>query len=305
MTMAVFISKTGALRPPSLLTTSTFRPSLRLTQQRQYVLRDLVGLCQYGSAGLLQDLRAGHVGHFHRVVGIFDARTGGSQVGFVSIEVGDGILKAVLYRTQLGAQSVHLIQSPVHVSQHVKARCRSFFSRQSCIAGFCKNDIVTVLSCVGSEKLAIAALQVVGTVVFEDGIARDFCITFVLENKLSISFAGKCADINSIITVIFDGESYVITSTCAADSRFVEVIVLTNIICAVMLDQSSACLVASTVISEIERDCVSTNCDAINCFASCRRDSCQACDIEWATDVKVFVPGNTLRSNAGGHVANI
>ncbi|CFN70200.1 Uncharacterised protein [Bordetella pertussis] len=47
-----------------------------LAQQRQDVLRDLVGLGQDRGASLLQDLVLGHVRHFGRVVRIFDARTG-------------------------------------------------------------------------------------------------------------------------------------------------------------------------------------------------------------------------------------
>src|SRR5690554_6434967 len=81
--------------------TSLFPSSSTLTQHRKHVLRDLVGLCQYGSAGLLQDLREGHVGHFHRVVSVLNARTDGSEVGLVGAQVGDGILKAVLHGTQL------------------------------------------------------------------------------------------------------------------------------------------------------------------------------------------------------------
>src|SRR5690554_1824867 len=150
MTMAVFISKTEALRPPSVFTTSTFRPSLRLTQQRQYVLRDLVGLCQYGSASLLQNLRAGHVGNFYRVVGIFDARAGGSQVGFVGVEVGDGILKTVLHRTQFGAQGIDLAQGCVEVIQRINnSACTWSHDTISSNCGFVVSRYVIAFSICG------------------------------------------------------------------------------------------------------------------------------------------------------------
>lgn len=45
--------------------------SLRLTQQRQYRLRSLVGLRQNRSTGLLENVSAGHVGHFLGVISVF------------------------------------------------------------------------------------------------------------------------------------------------------------------------------------------------------------------------------------------
>jgi hypothetical protein len=43
-----------------------------LLQQRQHALGHLVGLGQHRSTRLLQYLGPGHIGHFHRIVGIFD-----------------------------------------------------------------------------------------------------------------------------------------------------------------------------------------------------------------------------------------
>ena len=63
--------KTGPFGPVMLSTINCLANPL--TQQRKYVLRNLVGLCQYRSTGLLQNLRAGHVGYFGSVVSIFDA----------------------------------------------------------------------------------------------------------------------------------------------------------------------------------------------------------------------------------------
>ncbi|GGW40710.1 hypothetical protein GCM10007157_34240 [Vreelandella hamiltonii] len=97
------------------------RPSLRLTQQRKNVLRNLVGLCQYGSTSLLQNLRAGHIGDFHRVVGIFNTRTSGSEVSLVGVQVGDGVFETVLDSTQLRTLSVNSSQSSIQFSQRAAA----------------------------------------------------------------------------------------------------------------------------------------------------------------------------------------
>lgn len=51
------------------------RAVLRL-QQAQHVLRHLVGLGQHRRAGLLQDLRAGQLGGFLRVIHVADAAAG-------------------------------------------------------------------------------------------------------------------------------------------------------------------------------------------------------------------------------------
>jgi hypothetical protein len=50
-----------------------------LTQQGEHGLRHLVGLRQHRRTGLLQDLRAGHIGHFRRVVRILDSAAGVGQ----------------------------------------------------------------------------------------------------------------------------------------------------------------------------------------------------------------------------------
>src|SRR3546814_7668458 len=44
-------------------------------EQAEYVLRRGVGLGQHRGTGLLQNLRAGHVRRFRRVVGVLDPRT--------------------------------------------------------------------------------------------------------------------------------------------------------------------------------------------------------------------------------------
>lgn len=63
--------KNGARSAPLLITVSALwaKP---LTQQRQYVLRYLVGLGHNRGASLLQDLCTSHVGHFYCVVGVLN-----------------------------------------------------------------------------------------------------------------------------------------------------------------------------------------------------------------------------------------
>ncbi len=67
----IFSLKTGPFGP--VIYRSISLKANPLTQQRQHVLRNLVSLCQYRGTGLLQNLRAGHVGYFGSVVSIFDA----------------------------------------------------------------------------------------------------------------------------------------------------------------------------------------------------------------------------------------
>ena len=63
-------------------------------------MRNLVRLRQNRSTGLLQDLSASHVGYFDSVVSVFDARTYGSEVGLVGVQVGDGIFETILNGTE-------------------------------------------------------------------------------------------------------------------------------------------------------------------------------------------------------------
>ncbi len=96
-------------------------PSRELTQQGQHGLRDLVGLRQDGGAGLLQDLGPRHVGHFHRVVGVFDARARSRQVGDGVVQVGDGRFEAVLDRAQVAAHLVDAVDGGVDFLQRAAA----------------------------------------------------------------------------------------------------------------------------------------------------------------------------------------
>src|SRR5690348_18079928 len=95
-------------------------PGTFLAEQREDRLRDLVGLGEDGGTGLLQDLRAGHVGHFRRVVGVLDARTRGRQVGGGGAEVGDGRLEAVLVGAEVGAQAIDLLEGVVQGGQRIE-----------------------------------------------------------------------------------------------------------------------------------------------------------------------------------------
>src|SRR4051812_16631435 len=76
---------------------------LLLTQQRQDVLRQLVGLRQHGRAGLRQDLGLGHLDRLLSHVDVADARLGGHQVLLVDRDVVQRVLEAVLDRTEDGA----------------------------------------------------------------------------------------------------------------------------------------------------------------------------------------------------------
>src|SRR3954449_9546178 len=73
---------------------------LLLTQQRQDVLRQLVGLRQHGGAGLRQDLGLGHLDRLGGHVDVADARLGGHQVLLVDPDVVERMLEAVLDRTE-------------------------------------------------------------------------------------------------------------------------------------------------------------------------------------------------------------
>ena len=77
------------------------RDKCKLTQQRQDVLRGLVCLRQNRSTRLLQNVCTRHVGHFGRVVSIFDTATGRSQVVNGVPKVGDSGIETVLYRTEI------------------------------------------------------------------------------------------------------------------------------------------------------------------------------------------------------------
>src|SRR5690606_34248733 len=72
-------------------------------------------------AGLLQDLGTRHVGHFHRIVGVFDARTRGRQVGDGVVQVGDGRFEAVLDRAQVATHLVDVVDSGVDFSQSARS----------------------------------------------------------------------------------------------------------------------------------------------------------------------------------------
>jgi len=77
-----------------------------LTQQRQHVLRRLVGLSDHRGGCLAEDLGLGHGGGFGRIVGILDAAAGIRQVGDVVGQVVDRRFEPVLACAQRGARGV-------------------------------------------------------------------------------------------------------------------------------------------------------------------------------------------------------
>ncbi|SQB29421.1 Uncharacterised protein [Citrobacter koseri] len=80
---------------------------MRLTQQGQNSLRNLVCLRQYRSTSLLQDLRAAHIGNFSCVVSILNTRLCSRQVGYGVVQVRDGGFETVLNRTQVRTLSIN------------------------------------------------------------------------------------------------------------------------------------------------------------------------------------------------------
>ena len=93
--------------------------NLRLTQQGQHGLRNLVGLSQYGRTSLLQDLRTGHVRHFSRVVRILNTAACGRQVVHGVVQVSDGGFETVLGRTQQASLSVNRFDCRIDICQRV------------------------------------------------------------------------------------------------------------------------------------------------------------------------------------------
>ena len=68
-----------------------------LTQQRQHLLRQLVGLRHHRRAGLLQDLGARQVGSFCGEVGVGDTAAGSRLVLDGDLQVADDAVEAVLH----------------------------------------------------------------------------------------------------------------------------------------------------------------------------------------------------------------
>lgn len=96
-------------------------------------MRNLVSLRQNGSTGLLQNLRARHVGNFGRVVGIFDTATGRRQVIYGIAQVGDSGVETVLYRTQVRTKCINLCQGSINFLQWVFSLiCINLFKLTAC-----------------------------------------------------------------------------------------------------------------------------------------------------------------------------
>src|SRR4051794_12378793 len=76
------------------------QPAELALEERQDVLRQLVGLREHRRAGLAEDLALGHVDRFLGHVDVADARLGGDQVLLVDADVRQRVLEAVLDRTE-------------------------------------------------------------------------------------------------------------------------------------------------------------------------------------------------------------
>src|SRR5690554_2370605 len=96
-----------------------------LTQQAEDCLWQLVGLGENRGTGLLHDLLLAEVGGLGGVVGIFDPATGGGDVLGNVLQVTDGVLKAVLDRTQISTLGINCLDSLVN-NQHSCLRSVDF-----------------------------------------------------------------------------------------------------------------------------------------------------------------------------------
>src|SRR5690554_4587537 len=102
-----------------------YTASLSLAQQAQDRLRQLVGLGQHGSTGLLHDLVLGQLGRLCRVVCVHDTAAGSRHVLGNILQVTDGGLKAVLYRPDVSALRIDALQCGIN---HFNSLLRSFCS---------------------------------------------------------------------------------------------------------------------------------------------------------------------------------
>ena len=68
--------------------------SFLLTQEREHLVRQLVGLRHHRRTGLLQDLRTRQIGRFRREVGVHDAAARSSLVLASDLQVADRKLEA-------------------------------------------------------------------------------------------------------------------------------------------------------------------------------------------------------------------
>ena len=69
-------------------------------------LRQRVGLAEHGHGALSKDLLAREFGHFRGDVHVADARFGGLQVFSLDVQVGNGVLKAILHGAKVRANLV-------------------------------------------------------------------------------------------------------------------------------------------------------------------------------------------------------
>src|SRR5690606_35614456 len=97
---------------PFLHACACWRP--RLLKQRENRLRQLLGLGQDCSTGLLQHLVLRQVGGFCSVVGVHDPAAGSRGIFRDVLQVVDGVVEAVLHRTKVGALGVDTGQSVIH-----------------------------------------------------------------------------------------------------------------------------------------------------------------------------------------------
>ncbi|MDT4834823.1 hypothetical protein FQZ97_684730 [compost metagenome] len=127
---------------------------------------------------MLQDVRAGHVRHFHRVVGVLDARARGRQVGDGGAQVGDGGVEAVLHRAQRAAKLIDLGQCRVDRRERIDRSRAGMGLLEGEAAVFGDEQLLTDVGRVGIDALGSrrAARHLVG-VATSDG--RDLAADLV------------------------------------------------------------------------------------------------------------------------------
>src|SRR3954454_20165634 len=99
------------------------QPGELALEERQDVLGQLVGLREHRRAGLAEDLVLGHVDRLLGHVDVADARLGGDQVLLVDADVRQGVLEAVLDRTEDRALRGDLVDRGVDLGDVLRVRC--------------------------------------------------------------------------------------------------------------------------------------------------------------------------------------
>lgn len=125
----------------------------RLTQQRQHVLRNLVGTGQYGNTSLLQDVCAAHGRHFHGEVSVLNTRARFGGVDDVGVQVSNNGAEAVLNGTQVGTEVGDLGNRIIQIAQEaIKCSGTGFFSNEYFVS--MANILASNCTCSGANSIS-------------------------------------------------------------------------------------------------------------------------------------------------------